>query len=84
MILTEANAIAVMTGLICLLGGILLAVLIWYAQKLISNLDHLDKTVTTNNIYQKQHFDMIKELKADTKEHNDRLIILEHRSNGTT
>lgn len=80
MILTEANALAVITAIICLLGGILLSVIIWYVKKLISNLDHLDKTVTTNNIYQKQHFDMIKELKADGKDYNDRLIILEHKN----
>lgn len=77
MILTEANALAVMTAMICLLGGVLLSVLIWYAKKLIANLDHLDKTVTTNNIYQKQHFEMIKGLQADSKDHHTRLTQLE-------
>ena len=75
-ILTEANAITFLYSVIGLLGSSLVIVVGWLFARLISNLDQLNKTVSTNNIYQKQHFEMLKDHKA-------RIIKLEH-SNGAS
>ena len=63
--------------IIQLLVGLLIALLIWYAKKLIDNLEHLDKTVTENNIYQKQHYQMLVEHKNKLENHDTRLTKLE-------
>lgn len=70
-ILTEANAITFLYSVIGLLGSSLVVVVGWLFARLINNLDQLNKTVSTNNIYQKQHFEML-------KSHNVRLTNLEN------
>ena len=75
-ILTEANAATFLYWVIGLLGGALVFVVGWLVTRLINNLDQLNKTVSTNNIYQQQHFEML-------KSHDKRILNLEHRGNGT-
>ena len=80
-ILTEDNAFTFVIWIIGGLLGLLTLFVGWQVNKLINNLDSLNTTVTQNNIYQKQHFDMLKEHKEHLSDHETRLVKLEF-SNG--
>lgn len=81
-ILTETNAITFIFWIVGILGTGLIFVIAKQINRLIENLEQLDKTVNQNNIYQLQHYNMLKEHKETLKEHSERLIKLEFSSNG--
>ena len=76
-IATDTNVLAVLVWAITGLLGLVGLFAGWQVNKLITNLDRLDNTVTENNAYQKQHFEMLKKHESKLENHGERLVKLE-------